>query len=202
MRALWRRLRLLFQREKLERELEEEMRAHLEMSAEEQQAGGLDPSEARYAARRRFGNPTLLQEASREMWGWRAGEELARDVHFAVRMLRKNPGFTIVAVLTLALGIGACTGVLSVVNAVLFRSLPYPHSDRLVVLIATRRTAEGRTIRPGVMPADFLGWRAHSRSFEQISAARSAACLSIINGEPRRCKGAAASFDFFQFLGI
>jgi putative ABC transport system permease protein len=189
-----RRLRLLFRRERLERDLEEEMRIHVEMAAGEM------GDEA--AARRAFGNPLLLRERSADVWGWRWVREAAQDARFGLRMLGKNRGFTAVAVLTLALGIGACTGVLSVVNAVLFRPLPYPHSERLVVLIAKWRTADGRTIEFGAQPADFLDWRGHSRSLDQISSARTAACLFTIDGEPRRCKGAAASFDFFQLLGI
>jgi predicted permease len=116
----------------LDRDLEEEMQSHLEMSAEENRENGMRPDEARYAARRRFGNPTLLHETSREMWGWGAVEELARDVRFAARTLRKQSGFTAVAVLTLTLGIGANCAIFSLINALVLRRLSVDEPGRLV----------------------------------------------------------------------
>ncbi len=102
------------------------------MREEKLKAAGLDPEEARYASRRRFGNRSSLQEACREMWTFVWLEDLWQDVRYALRALRKNPGFTAVVVVTLALGIGASTAVFSVVDPLLFRRLPYPKDDQLV----------------------------------------------------------------------
>src|SRR3990172_1189452 len=109
MNELWRRLRMLFHRVRFDRDLEEEMRFHLEMKAQQNREAGMDAEEARYAAQRRFGNATRLQEKSREMWGWRWLEALSQDLHFAVRTARRAPLFTSLAIFTLALGIGLNT---------------------------------------------------------------------------------------------
>src|SRR5215510_11699221 len=127
-------IRRLVHRRRAERELDEEIRAHLEMEVERNVADGMSPEEARTAALRSFGSVALSKEDSRAMWGFGSLEIFWQDLRYGVRMLLKNPGFTTIAVLTLALGIGANTAIFSVVNVLLFKPLPYPGSERLMQL--------------------------------------------------------------------
>jgi hypothetical protein len=129
---MWRRLLSLPRRQELDRDLEEEIQFHLGMKARENREDGMRPQEARVAARRRFGNPTRVQELSRKAWGWRWFEELARDLRYGFRTLSRTPGFTAVAVLTLALGIGANAAIFSTLYGVWLAPVPYPHGERLV----------------------------------------------------------------------
>src|SRR5262252_6396735 len=138
---LWRRLLFYLRRDRFDCELEEEMRFHMEMKAQENAEAGMGPLEARYAARRQFGNQTLIQEVSRDMWGVRSIETLFQDLRYGARMLLKNPGFALIAVFTLALGIGANTAIFSVINGVLLKPLPYREPDRIYQ--ALRRYPQG-----------------------------------------------------------
>src|SRR5579864_2095565 len=116
-----------------ERDLEREIRSHMELEEEEQRIAGVTPEEAPYAAQRAFGNVALVKEVTREMWGWASLERLRRDLRYALRMMKGSPGFTLVAVLSLALGIGGNTAIFSLMNAVMLRSLPVQEPEELVL---------------------------------------------------------------------
>src|SRR6266702_3116407 len=113
-------------------DLERELRSNLELEEEEQRENGLSTEEARYAARRVFGNATLIRENTREVWGSMRLERFLQDFRYALRGFARNPVFTIAVIATLAVGIGATIAVFSVVDRILFRSLPYANDERLV----------------------------------------------------------------------
>ncbi len=201
---LRRRLQYLFHREQFDRELEEEMQYHLELQAEEARTNGVPDDVAHFAARRRFGSVALLKEDSREAWGWGPFERVGGDLRYAHRMLRKNPGFTAVAVLTLALGIGANTAVFSVVHAVVFRPLPFKEPDRLVML--WEKWAKRGEERVRVSSYNFFGWRDRSRSFEATAAIQGGGPGSLarvtLGDEPTGIPATSVSSDFFRVLGV
>src|SRR4030088_1528682 len=145
----------LFGRRKREKELEEEVRSHLKMAAQERVERGEAGEDAERAARREFGNAGLVKEVTRDMWGWGSLERLLQDLRFGMRMMAKSPGFAAVGILTLALGMGANTALFSVVNGVLFNPLPYPEPEQLVTLHESKPNFEAGSIS---FP-NFRDWR-------------------------------------------
>src|SRR5277367_2649104 len=133
----WLRVKALAKRRRLERDLQEELEFHLAKRAEKNRRLGLPADEAQTAARRRFGNVSLIKEDCREMWIFTWTETLWQDVRYAARILAKSPGFAAVVIFSLALGIGANTAVFSAMNAVLLRDLPYEHPEELVTIFST-----------------------------------------------------------------
>ena len=158
------RWRALFRKEELERELEAELRFHLEREAARQQKDGTNPDDAHYAALRSFGALERAKEECRDARGVRFIEEFFHDIRYGKRLLAKNPGVTLIAILTLALGIGANTAIFSVVSAFLLRPLPYGNPDRLVMVDSRHR---GQSL--GVSFVDFEDWRQQNHVFDDIA---------------------------------
>src|SRR5262245_48122151 len=157
------------------------MQFHLEMKAEENVAAGVSPAEARYAAQRQCGNQTLLREVSREMWGIRSIETLFQDLRYGIRLLIKHKGFTTVAALSLALGIGANTAIFSLINAAFLRMLPVPNPERLVVLtVAGQRGMDESFSYPL-----FEQFRDRTQSFSGIFASGGGGRSRMVVREPR-----------------
>jgi hypothetical protein len=161
------RLRGMLRRERLDQDLDEELRSHLEMRAADNLAAGMAAQDARYDAQKRFGNTTLLKQDTREVDILVWLDEAARDFRHALRMLHRSPGFTAVAVLTLALGIGANTAIFSVIDSVLLRPLPYHAPDNLVMVW------ESNTQHPNpfntVSPPNFLDWQSRNTVFSSMA---------------------------------
>jgi predicted permease len=197
---IWRRLLSLMRRGRLEREMEDEMRFHLEMQIEQNLGAGMSQEEARWAARRQFGNQTWLKEVSREMWSLRFIETLSQDLRYGARTLMKNPGFTLMAVFTLALGIGANTAIFSVVNAVLLRPLQYSDPDRLVQVWQNFPQTGANQVT--VSAPEFLDYKDQNRVFERMAAFRPQGFTLTGGAEPERIIGARVSADLFPLLGV
>ena len=194
LKLLRTRVRGLLQKKSVEREMEEELRFHLRMRAAENVRAGMAPEEAERAALRSFGQLARIKEYCRDFKGGGLVETLLQDVKFGARTLLKNRGFTFVAVLTLAVGIGANTAIFSVVNAVLLRPLPYRDPARLVTVLH-----DGW--KP-VSPANFLDWREQSRSFESVAAAQSWSLTMTGRERPEQLNVLQTSAEMFQVLGV
>src|SRR5271156_4003450 len=128
-----------------ENDIERELRAHLDLEAEEQREAGLAPTESRYLAQLALGNSTLIAESVREVWGWNWLEGLLQDVRYAVRSLRGSPVFALIAISSLGLGIGANTAIFSFVNALLLKQIPVPEPNRLVQIAGYENGQEVNT---------------------------------------------------------
>jgi putative ABC transport system permease protein len=189
-----------FRRRYWDEERARELEAYLEIETDENIARGMSPEEARYAAHRRLGNVTLIREEIYHMnsLGWL--EALWQDLRYGLRTLRKSPGFTAVAVFTLALGIGANVAVFSLLDTVLLRQLPYAHPDRLFMFFPT----EAKTGRGMVSTSypDFQDWREQSHSFEAMAAFDSEDFNLTGTAEPERLRGLCSTPGLFALLGI
>jgi len=218
LRELARRLGMLLDRRQFDADLEEEMRLHLEMRQQQQIEAGMTADDARQAALRRFGNPTLLAEKSHGAWGWRGFEELTQDAGYGLRLLRRNPSFTAVAVLTVALGIGANTAIFSLIDAVMLKMLPVEKPEQLVLLnwVApgwpymihslsgdSNRDQSGRSTSTSFSYPIFEDIRAHAQAFSAVLAFADAERVNVgVSGEAGMAQGQLVSGDFFSTLGV
>ncbi|MGA9245442.1 MAG: ABC transporter permease [Silvibacterium sp.] len=188
---------------KRDADLVRELESDLELEEEEQRERGLSAEEARYAARRAFGNTTLIREQTHESWGWTPFERFLLDVRYALRQLRRSPGFTLTAILTLALGIGAVTSVFSVINGVLLKPFAFRQPDRLVVM--REAVYEERNERTAVPDnyRHFLRLKKTATTLEDAAIFAQSGLSVSPNGDHPRIVGAVlASSNLLQLLGV
>jgi putative ABC transport system permease protein len=211
-----RRARAFFERERQAAELREEMRLHVELRARKLRLQGLRADEAGFAARRQFGNATRYQGESSELWGWAMWERFIQDLRQGARTLAKSPGFTAIAVATLAVGLGINTGVFSIVNAVMLRALPYQEPERLVSLWeensgsdhARPFNSKGAQVGTGGTPqrttvsvANLADYRS-SGVFDGLAAFALTPMNLTAMETPARLNGESVDWNFFTVLGI
>jgi putative ABC transport system permease protein len=203
---LFSRFAALFRSDKLDADMTEELRSHLELRIQRNLANGMSPEDARYAAMRAFGGVEQIKERCRDerRGGWIWLEHLSQDLRYAIRSLRRNPGFTAAIVLTLALGIGGNATIFSVVNAVVLEPLPFADVDRLVNLRETRPVAggAGKRVAVPVSPATYFDWRKDVRAFEEIAAVSLGEFTLTGRDEPEQLTGGYITANLFPMLGV
>ncbi len=201
MRILWSRCLALFYRSKLDEDLDEELRTHIDLAIAEKLQRGMSHQDARTAAFRDFGGVTQTKEHYRAQGGLPLLEVLAQDVRFGFRQLRRSPGFTLVCLVTLCLGMGINTAVFSIIQAVLLRPPPYLDPNRLVLLADPQDPQDG-----GILYKDFQSWKLHSHSFSDMAVYYRDSGWSRVmimdSQEPEAIQGAFVSANFFPLLGV
>ena len=198
IRMLVSRCGAFFKSQSLDKDLDDELRSHIEMATEDNQARGMDREAARTAALREFGGATQTKEASRTQRALPFLETLAQDIRFAWRQLRRSPGFTVTAVLTLALGIGGNTAVFSIVNGVLLNPLPFTHPEQLVGLHESKPNFENGSISY----PNFLDWRKNNHSFSWMAVARGYSFTVTGRGDAEQVNADFISSGYFSLLGV
>jgi putative ABC transport system permease protein len=199
IRTAWLRIRSLWSRGDLDRDLNDELAFHLARRTDQNRGAGMDATEARHAAHRQLGNVTQIKERTTRSRTFAAFEDLLQDLRYGTRMLRKSPGFALIAIATLALGIGVNTAIFSVVKAVLLDSLPYRQPERLV----TVAPADAENSNPAkVSYGQFHDWQSRTRSFDQIALYRGWTPAATGNGTPRTVFGLRVTQNFFDTLGV
>jgi predicted permease len=200
---IWARVKALFKRKQLDKDLDEEMAFHLAMREEKKRAEGLAAEEARHAARREFGNVTSMKEACREMWSFASLETFWRDLRYGARALAQDPGFTVVAVLAIALGIGVNTGIFSVLNGVALRLLPIPKAEQIVSVDQIfhgnlRRNLHGES---GLFSySEYKDYRENNHVFSGLLAYAPFLEATLGGESPKHLMGAETSCNFFDVL--
>jgi len=189
----------MFGKRKREADLDAEVRSHLERAARERAERGEEKEEAERAARREFGNVGLVKEVTRNVWGWRWLEDLYEDARFGLRKLRQSPGFSTVAILTLALGIGANAAVFTVVNGVLLQPMPFPEPDRLFLVSFSPQHGPFET-GPSLSDSDYLEFREQERLFEHLTSFTADRVNLTGAGDPAQIPAASVTTDFFSTL--
>src|SRR5579863_7353219 len=195
----------LFLRRRLYRELSEEIQAHIDEKIEELVADGMPREEAKYVAKREFGNTSLVEEKSREVWGWRLIEDLFSDIHYGLRTLLHNPVFTVVALLTISIGIAANAAVFSVVNSILLKPLHYPHAEELVALHQTAPGAEGLAdFENGLLlsPSMCLTYAEQNRTFQSLGVWGTGTGNVTGLAEPEQVRAVGVSDGVLQTLSV
>ncbi|MEK6299641.1 MAG: ABC transporter permease [Acidobacteriota bacterium] len=189
-------------KDRVERDLDQEVRFHLEMEVQQNIRRGMTPSEARLVALRSFGGVEQVKEQCRDEKGGRFLETLLQDVRYGARVLTKNPAFTLVALVTLALGIGANTAIFSVIYGVLMRPLPYQDGSSLVVLhqLATRAAADNQNLAFSVK--EIADYREHSQTLDGVAEHHTMSFILLGREEPERVSTAVVSANFFDLLGV
>jgi predicted permease len=189
---------------KKDADLDRELRSGLELEEEEQREGGISPADARYAALRAFGNPTLIREQTRSVWSWNWLESAARDLRLSLRTLGRTPGFTVIAILVMALGIGANVALFAVVRGVLLKPLPFHDPDRLVMLYEAGLHEDAASASNLVSGGMYAEWKKQNSSYSSLALAQGIRVgLSGSGGQlPEKLKSALFSWDVLRTLGV
>jgi len=201
------RILMLFRRRRASARLDDELSFHVERQIAENIAAGMNAEEARYSALRTFGNPTLLREQSRASWGWNGFESLMRDLRYSARTLRRTPTFSLMAILVIALCIGAATSLFTILRSVLLKPLPFRDPSQLIMVYEHFRGdwANQDSFNYNVVsPADYYDWRAQTHGFQDMAAWRW--WQFNLTGErdelPEVVPAAAGTWNFFPLLGV
>ena len=199
MTKFWNRLRDFLNRDLLARELSEELQFHQDQLARDRRSEGLGAEAAANAAHRQLGNTTSIREEVRSMWSFMWFEDLMQDLRYGLRALRRSPAFTVVAVLTLALGIGANTAIFTVMNGVLFKPLPYRDPNRLVMLWETNTNLE----QVMIAYPNFLDWKLRTHVFEGVALYNGFGQFTLTGmGDAELVRGGQATGNLFDVLGV
>jgi putative ABC transport system permease protein len=193
-----------WQNKKRNEDLERELRSDLELEEEEQRKAGISKKEAHYAALRAFGNLTLIREQTLAIWWWNWLESLARDLRFSLRTLRRTPGFSVIAILVMALGIGANVALFTVVRGVLLKPLPFQDPDRLAMLYEAGLLGDDTTSSNVVSGGMYAEWKNQNRSYSSLALAKGIRVgLSGSGGQlPEKLNSALFSWDMLRTLGV